>query len=71
MVTGIAQKSYKALFRLWPLKKKYILKLINEKSRRGKIESIGKNLDIEIKKKVKTILILVCMNFKNFVFVST
>ena len=33
---------------MWPLKKKYLLKLINEKSRRGKIESIGKNLDIEI-----------------------
>ena len=29
MATGIAQKSYKALFLLWSLKKKDILKLIN------------------------------------------
>ena len=29
MDTGIAQKSYKALFLLWSLKKKDILKLIN------------------------------------------
>ena len=74
MATGIAQKSYKALFSLWSLKKKDILKLINKKSRRGKIEGIGKNLDIETKKKVKTILILFCMNSKKvakFVFVST
>ena len=27
MATGIAQKSYKALFPLWSLKKKYTLKL--------------------------------------------
>ena len=74
MATGIAQKSYKALFPLWPLKKKDILKLINEKSCRGKIEGIGKNLDIETKKKVKTIHILFCMNSKTvtkFVFIST
>ena len=29
MATGIAQKSYKAMFPLWSLKKKDILKLIN------------------------------------------
>ena len=29
MATGIAQESYKALFPLWSLKKKDILKLIN------------------------------------------
>ena len=66
MATGKTQKSYKAfLFQLWSLKKKDILKLINKKSRRGKIESTGKNLDTETKKKVKTILILFCMNSKN------
>ena len=80
MATAIAQKSYKALFPLWSLKKKDILKLINSKSRRRKIERIGKNLDIETKilnietkKKVKIILILSCMNSKkvtNFVFGS-
>ena len=42
MATGIAQKSYKALFPLWSLKKKDI--------------GIGKNLDIETKKKVKLYL---------------
>ena len=49
MATKIAQKSYKILFPLWSLTKKDILKLINSKSRTGKIESIGKNLDIETK----------------------
>ena len=29
MATGIAQKGYKALFPLWSLKKKDVLKLIN------------------------------------------
>ena len=43
MATGIAQKRFKALFPLWFLKKKGILKLINQKSRRGKTENIGKN----------------------------
>ena len=56
MATGIAQKIYKALFPLWSLKEKDILKLINYKLRRGKIESIGKNLDIQTKKKVKLYL---------------
>ena len=51
MATGIAQKSYKALFPFWSLKKKDILKLMNLKSHRGKIEDIGKNLDIETKKR--------------------
>ena len=64
MATGIAQKIYKDLFPLWSLKEKDILKLINYKLRRGKIESIGKNLDIETKKKVKTVLILFCINSK-------
>ena len=45
MATGIAQKSYNALFPLRSLKKKDILKLTKSKSRRGKIESIGKNLE--------------------------
>ena len=54
MVTGIAPKIYKTLFPLWSLKKKDILKLKqNKKSRRGKIESIRKNLDIGIEKKGK------------------
>ena len=49
MATKIAQKSYRILFPLWSLTKKDILKLINSKSRTGKTESIGKNLDIETK----------------------
>ena len=56
----------------WSLKKKDILKLMNQKSRRVKFENIEKNLDIETKKKVKTILF--CMNSKkvaNLIFVST
>ena len=72
MPTGIAQKCYKALFPLWSLKKKDILKLMNQKSRREKFENIEKNLDIETKKKVKAILF--CMNSKkvaNLIFVST
>ena len=40
MATKIAQKSYKILLPLWSLTKKDIA---------GKIESIGKNLDIETK----------------------
>ena len=36
MTTGITQKSRKALFPLWSLKKKDIVKLINYKSSRGK-----------------------------------
>ena len=47
MVTDIAQKSYKTLFPLRYFKKK---------RRRGKVDSIGKNLDIETKKKVKLYL---------------
>ena len=45
MATGIAQKSCKALFPLWPPQKKNILE-----SGSGKIESIGKNSDTETKK---------------------
>ena len=74
MLTGIAQKSYKALFPLWSVNKKDILKINKLKICRGKIENIGKNLDVETKKKVKTILILFHMNCKkvtNFVFVSS
>ena len=78
MATGIGQKSYKALFPLWSLKKEDILKLIKYKSNRGKIESIGKNpyietkiLNIETKKKVKIILILFyILKVANFVFGS-
>ena len=48
-----------------------MLKLINYRSRRGKIESIEKKLDIATKEKGKIILILFCMNSKivgSFVF---
>ena len=74
METGIAQKSYKALFPLWSLKKKRYTEINKLKITQMKIEVIGKNLDIGIKKKVKTILVLFCMNskkVKKFVFVST
>ena len=56
MTTEIAQKSCKALFPLWSLKKKDILKLMNKKSCSRKIERIGKNLYIETKKKVNLYL---------------
>ena len=66
MTTGIAQKSYKALFPLWSLKKKRYTEINKLNSCRGKIEGIGENIDIETKKKVKTILILFYMNCKKF-----
>ena len=52
MVTGIAQKATKLYFHCGPLRKN-IVKLINQQSRREKIESIRKILDIESMKKVK------------------
>ena len=68
----IAQKSYKALFPLWSLKKKDMLKQrclflveINKlKIMQRKVECTGNKHDTETKKKVKTILILFCMNSK-------
>ena len=57
MATGITQKNYKLLFPLWSLKKD-IMKII--KLCRRKIESIGKNLDPETEKKLKTKLYFHC-----------
>ena len=44
MATGIAQKSYMALFPLWSLRKNDILKM--KKIQRRKVESIERNLNI-------------------------
>ena len=53
--------------------KKDILKFIKTTPRRGKIESIEKNLDIETEKKNEAIDVLFCSNSKitNFVFRTT
>ena len=69
MMTEITQKSYKDLFPLWSLKKKGYIEINNtKKTRRRKIESIGKNLDIEGDKKVKLYFFMNYKKGSNFVF---
>ena len=54
MVREIAQKATKLYFHCDPLKND--ISKLKKKSRRGKIESLGKNLDIVIEKKVRLYL---------------
>ena len=59
MATGIAQKSYTALFPQWFLKERYV-----ENEKKNKFESIEKDLNIKTgKMKTKSTLILVMLEY--------